>query len=162
MIHLGPDGRGLDIDDNALAILGVTREQFLAAPPGAFSAQKLPETEEEELRAAWERDGRPEVIGASTVRRGDGTQVRVSFLIDAQPDGTFLAVVTPLDESAAQAPRVYTAADVLREWRSAERRMAEVTSGTPEHSELSGRVAELRAAYQVLVASRQRSGGAGC
>lgn len=157
MIRLAADGRALDIDENALAILRVTRQQFLDAPPGAFSAQKLPEAEETALREQWERAGRPELIGASTVRRGDGTEARVSFLIEAQPDGTFVAVVTPLDEPVSQASQLFTAADVLREWRSAERTLTEVPAGSHEHDELTGRVAELRATYHRLVDSQRGS-----
>jgi PAS domain-containing protein len=154
VIRLAADGRPLDIDANALAILGVAREQFMTAPRGAFSARPLPDAESEALRAEWERAGRPELVGASTIRRGDGTEARVSFLIEEQPDGTLIAIITPLDEPTSAATKVYTAADVLREWRSAERDMAEVPAGTREHGELSGRVAELRTTYQRIVRTR--------
>lgn len=162
IIKLAADGRAIDIDEQAQAILRVTRQQYLDAPPGAFSARKMPEAEETALREAWEREGRPELLGVSTVRRGDGTEARVSFLIEAQPDGTFLAMITPLDEKPEAENKVFTAADVLREWRSAEREMAEIPAGTEQHGELTGRVAELRDTYHRLVKSQHGRGALGC
>jgi PAS domain-containing protein len=154
-IRLGADGRYLDADEVALAILGVTLEQLRHAPPGSFSATPL----EPDARAAfvdeWQREGGDALAGAASLRRLDGRVLRVSFLVEPEADGTFLAMIQPTDDAAVETPEIYTISGVLREWRAADRRLQEVPADGAEWSQLQLRVANLRATYHRLARSRQ-------
>lgn len=150
-IRLNEQGAYLDADEGALSILGVTLDQLRDAEPGAFSAEPPDPVAAEAFRKAWERGDRQTLAGSATVKRPDGNQVPITFLIEPQPDATLLAVVKADLGAAPRPTAIYTVAEVLRAWRDAERRLQEVLSDTPEWIELQRRVAELRAEYQRVV-----------
>jgi PAS domain-containing protein len=150
-IRLNEQGAYLDADEGALSILGVTLDQLRESQPGAFPAQPLDPVAAEAFRAAWELGDRQTLAGSTTIRRPDGQNVPITFLIEPQPDTTLLAVIKSDFGAPSRPTAIYTVAEVLRAWRDAERRLQEVLSDTPEWIELQARVAELREEYQRAV-----------
>lgn len=150
-IRLSEQGIYLDADEGALSILGVTLDQLRETQPGTFSAEPLDPAAAEAFREAWERGDRQTLAGSTTVKRPDGHQVPITFLIAPQPDTTLLAVVQTEVGAKSRPTAIYTVAEVLSAWRDAERRLPEVLSDTPEWIELQARIADLRAEYQRVV-----------
>jgi len=147
IITMDPDGRYTDASPAALDILGVTREQLLAAPPGAFSAQPDDPDSATAFRRSWEAQGKPDITGEATIQRPDGGQRRVKFHIARHDDGTFVAMLWDA-ETATDAPaKVMTAGDVLAAWRDAERRMETIAQDSPEWSAIQADIARFREAY---------------
>ena len=158
-ITLDGSGHYLSADEAALALLGVTLEELRQAPPGSFSAEPPDEEGAQALRDEWERTGRQTLAGTANLKRPDGTSLSVTFLIEPQADGTLLAGIQPVAGGERHARKVYTIAEVLRAWRTAERELQEVAVGTPEWTELVTEVEELRSEYQRLFARGQRPEG---
>ena len=123
---INADGTTADASPAALELLGLTLERAaraaagcaVARAPGSRSASRLPR--------AVGRPGvaRPRWRGA---RYGGwtATSVRVKFGITAIEDGRFLAMLEPVAGPTQQPPTLYTAGQVLAEWRAAERRMVD-------------------------------------
>jgi hypothetical protein len=63
-------------------------------------------------------------------------------------DGRFVAVMEPLDGAPDAAPIVYTAGQVLAEWRAAERRLTEIPEGSAEWRAIHRDIEVFRARYQ--------------
>ena len=75
------DGTIEDANPDALHLLGVSLAQLRALPAGAFQPEP-PDTEADAaFRAQWEAGGRPDIGGDATLRRLDGSKVRVRFAI---------------------------------------------------------------------------------
>lgn len=144
------DSKILDANQAALDLLGVTLEQLRAAPPGAFDAEPQTPEQQAAFRAAWEGEGQPDIVGASTLQRPDGTRLRVTFGITGMPDGRFIAVMRPLDEPANQRPEIFTAGDVLAHWRAAERRLDALGADAPERAHVERDIERFREAYQQI------------
>ena len=92
------DGTIAEANDAALTLLRATLEQLRELPPGALSPEPPDPNASEAFREEWERQGSPDVGGEGTVRRLDGTTVRVKFGITPMDDGRFLVL---LEEVAA-------------------------------------------------------------
>ena len=148
IITMDPDGRYTDASPAALDILGVTRDQLLAAPPGAFSAQPQDPDNATAFRRSWEDQGEPDITGETTIQRPDGRQRRVKFHITRHEDGTFVAMLRDTDAATAAPTKVITAGDVLAAWRDAERRMETIDQGSPEWSAIQADIGRFRDAYQ--------------
>jgi hypothetical protein len=77
--------------------------------------------------------------------------VRVRTVIVAQPDGTYRAQFYPVERPTTNlVAKVYRIADVLAEWRGAERRLVEVDPESEEGRAIAAEVELLRGQYQVL------------
>ena len=153
---LDEDGSVQAASAAALELLGTTLGELKAAPPGAFAARPTPQAEQAALRTEWEALGRPELAGEATIRRADGRQVRVRYLIAQRPGGGF-TVVLERGEGAEEAPgTVFALGDVLSQWRAAERRLATISPDSPEWAEVSGEIARLRATYQAGYRARRQ------
>lgn len=154
-ITLDATGAIIDANPAALALYQLTLAELRAAPPGAFAAEPQRAEEQEAFRQSWESSGRPDMVGAATLRRLDGTTVRVRFGITAEPGGTYLAVFRPIDEPADAPAEVFTAGEVLSRWRAAERQLQAIPPSSPEASAIEREIDRFRAAYQqVFRASR--------
>ncbi len=146
------DGRYIDADQAALDLLGVSSvDELRATPPERFAA--VPPDPQEQ--AAWERAyfaSRAEgVLAEVAFRRLDGELVRVRTVIVAQPDGTYRALFYPVERPTTNlVAKVYRIADVLAEWRGAERRLVEVDPETKEGQAIAAEVELLRGQYHVL------------
>ena len=158
-ILLNSDGTYADASPDALDILGVTREQLLAMPPGAFAAKPPDPEADAAFRATWEKSGAPDIAGEATIRRPDGDERRVKFLIRRRDDGRFVAAIEPVDGRVEAPPKVFTAGEVLAAWRAAERRLETVVEQSPEWTSIRADIESFRQQYQTLFqTSRSRAG----
>jgi hypothetical protein len=149
------DGRVLEATPDALALLDVTLAELRSLPPGAFSAEPPDSVADEAFRADWEAAGRPDVGGSATLRRLDGSKVRVRFALTMRDDGTILAVLEPIKAPVEAATTLYTAGELLQSWRAAERRLSDVIQGSDEWMTISAEVDRFRILYQDLFRTRE-------
>lgn len=156
-VRLSTAGRYLDADEAALAMLGMTLAELRHALPGSFSAEPPDPAATEALRGEWERTGRGALAGSTTVKRPDGSELALRFLIEPQPNGTMLAVIEAMPEAgkSAHPTVIYTVAGVLSAWRAAERQLEALTPGSPEEVQLRAQIDNLRSEYRRLVDARR-------
>lgn len=157
-IHMTATGAITEANPAALALYGLTLAELRAAPPGAFAADPQAAEEQEAFRHDWESSGRPDMVGAATLRRLDGMTVRVRFGITSQPDGTFVAILRPIDQPTDAPAEVFTAGQVLSRWRAAERQLEAIPPSSPEASAIQREIERFRQAYQ-LAFRASRGGG---
>ncbi len=149
------DGTVTDATPAALDLLGATLEELKAAPPGTLSARPAPQAEQDALRTEWEDAGTPTLGGESTLKRRDGTERRVRYLVDQDPQGRFIIVLVPLDAPPDAEWTVNGLGDVLTAWRAAERRLEEIASGSPEWRNVTAEIMTLRDACHDLFRTRR-------
>lgn len=149
------DGTVTDATPAALDLLGVTLEQLKAAPSGTFSAHPAPQAEQDALRSEWEDAGAPTLGGESTIKRRDGTERRVRYLVDGDPEGQLIIVLVPLEARPDAEATVYGLGDVLTAWRAAERHLEEIASGSPEWRSVTAEIMTLRDSYHDLFRARR-------
>ena len=151
---LNADGTIADASPAALGLLGMTLAQLRVLPPGALSAEPADPEADAAFREDWESQGSPDIGGHATLRRFDGSTIRVKFGITPTEDGRLLALIEPVAEDPKQAPTVYTAGQVLAEWRAAERRMVEIPPETAEWHAAQSELEAFRTRYQDLFKAR--------
>ena len=150
VIVASADGRYLDADDGALRLLGMTLDQLRRFSVGDFSGALAPR-----VRTVWRRcarTGRAVPLGEATLHLPDGGEVRVRYRrIERLPSGDVRlwleAALDPCDDPVAARP-----AELLAEWRAAEREAA--LAGGPAIAEVEA----LRTLYH-LAAARLHSPG---
>jgi PAS domain S-box-containing protein len=150
MIVVTADGRYSDANAAALELLGVTLDELRASSPGRFASEPSDPEADAAFRAQWEASGRPDVGGATTILRTDGTRARVKFAIRQMDDGSYTVLLTPVPDSPQAPTAVYTAGEVLAAWRAAERRLEALTEDASERHEILEDIAEFRRRYQLL------------
>ena len=152
VITLGPDGRYIDADQQALDILGVPSvEELRAMPPESFQPVPPDPEETEAFQRSFVDAVFQGLIGEGALRRLDGELIRVRTAIVPEPDGTFRALLYPVERPTTNLlARVYKIADVLAEWRSAERRLVELHPESDESRMVAADVELLRDQYQQL------------
>ena len=147
---LNADGSTADANDAALELLRLTLDELRALPPGALSPEPPDPVAGEAFREQWEREGSPDVGGEGTIRRLDGSEVRVKFGVTPTDDGRFVAILEEVS-SPVEAPQVlYTAGQVLAHWRAAERRLAEIPEGSAEWQAVMREIETFRSRYHAL------------
>lgn len=149
IVWMDSAGRYIDANEAALDLLGVTREELLASPSDRFAIRPSNEVDQAALRAQWETAGVRPLVGTAGLRRANGDTLRVSFAIEPVEVG-FRARLSQVRGSPTAPPSVFSVGDVLREWRAAERELAELTPGTPAWTRTLGEVQLLRERYQEL------------
>lgn len=151
-VVLDSDGRYVDADERALELLGVASvEELRGTPPEAFAV--IPPDPAE--RAAWEQayfasraDG---VFAEVAYRRLDGELVRVRTAILEIGGGRYRALFYPVERPTTNlAPRIYRVADVLEEWRAAERQLVSLDPDSPEAREVMELIELLRQQHHRL------------
>lgn len=147
---LNADGTTVDANDAALELLRVTLDELQALPPGAFSTEPQDPVAREAFLEQWQRQGTPDLAGEATIRRLDGSEIRVKFGITPIEDGRFVAMMEEVETKLEARTVVYTAGQVLAEWRAAERRLAEIPEGSAEWRAVSRDIDTFRARYQAL------------
>ncbi len=147
---LDPDGTVVDASPSMLDLLGVGLDQLRALPRGAFAPEPPDPVAEAAFREAWESQGSPTIGGQGTIKRLDGTKVRVRFAISPTDDGRFRAIVDPIRGSVEEGPTLFTAGRVLAEWRAAERRLTTLEPETPDWTRVQAEIEGFRATYQDL------------
>jgi hypothetical protein len=153
-LTLNADGTTADANDEALALLRVTLDELRALPPGALSVEPPDPAASQAFREEWERAGQPDVGGEGDLRRPDGTTVRVKFGITPLDGGRFLAIMEEISAPTEAPPVLYTAGQVLAEWRAAERRLAAIVEGSPEWQTVSEEIDAFRRRYHALFDQR--------
>jgi PAS domain-containing protein len=156
-VILNPDGTIATANGAALRLYGASLAELQAAPPGAFSANTQSPEAQAALRAAWESQGQPDVVGETTIRALDGPQRRIAFGITRLGDGRFAAILRPLDEPVENELKVFTAGQVLARWRAAERELEAIEPESPEAATINGEIDRFRAAYHQLFASARQA-----
>jgi PAS domain S-box-containing protein len=151
-------GNFLDADDAALEILGRARADVVGHNATEFMVQPPSAPERAALEAEWERAGSPDVEGATSIRRPDGSIVRVRFLITPRQGGGSIALMEPLHQNSSTGTTIRTVGYVLAQWRAAERRLDVLDPSSEEAHVILAEVAVLRTRYHQLVEER-RAGG---
>jgi PAS domain S-box-containing protein len=149
-IILSPDGRYSEANAAALELLGVTRDELRASDPGRFAAEPTNAEADAAFREAWEASGKPDIGGATTIRRADGTEARVKFAIRQMEDGSYTVLLTPVPDARPEPTTVYTAGDVLAAWRASERQLETLPEDAPERLGIMADIEEFRQRYQLL------------
>ncbi len=144
------DGVVDDASPDALELLAVTLPELQALPQGAFSADPPDPAANDAFRTQWEAEGRPDIGGQATLKRLDGSMVRVRFAISESQDGRFVAVLDPIKAPVDAPPTLYTGGQVLALWRAAERQLDALAPGSPERAEVESEIERLRQLYQEL------------
>jgi len=152
VLSLDAMGRYIDANEPALQLLGVTLAELRASSPDRFAIRPSDEAEQAALRAEWESGGSRPLVGTAGMKRADGTPIRVSYAIEALDSG-YRARLWEVDGSPEAPPSVFTVGSVLREWRAAERKLAELAPGTAEWGRILGDIELLRGRYQELFKS---------
>ena len=152
MVILDVQGRYVDADEAALELLGVASvDELRATPPERFAAVPPDAQEQEAWQRAYSESSAQGVLAEAAFRRLDGELVRVRTAIVPEPDGTYRALFYPVERPTANlVPRLFRIADILAEWRSAERRLVEVDAQSEEGAQLASEVELLREQYQQL------------
>ncbi|HYH93481.1 MAG TPA: hypothetical protein VD763_10005 [Candidatus Saccharimonadales bacterium] len=156
---LNADGTAADASEEALAMLGVSLDQLRSLPAGAFSPEPPDAAAEAAFREAWEEQGSPDIGGEGTLRRFDGSHVRVRFAIAPTTDGRFRAIFEAADGAVAEPPMVYTAGQVLARWRAAERELTTLAPGSPDHERVQADIDGFRTRYQEFFRPTDRPTG---
>ena len=144
------DGTVEDASPDALHLLGVSLAQLRALPAGAFQPEPPDAAADEAFREQWVAGGRPDIGGDATLKRLDGSKVRVRFAIQTLADGRYFAVLAPTRGSTKAPANIFTGGRILSEWRAAERRLTEVAPGTDEAIDIEAEIERLRTHYQEL------------
>jgi PAS domain S-box-containing protein len=148
VLVVGADGRYEDASAAALDMLGLSLDELRALPPRTLST--TPPDEADALREEWTRLGATAAAGEGNIRRPDGTEIRVRFVLRARTDGRYEAVLQPATTSRSEPLLLYTAGEVLAEWRAAERRLSEIEPGSKEWELLRSEIATFREKYRSL------------
>ena len=161
-VMLDADGRYLDADDRALDLLGVASvDQLRATSPETFAVVPADPAEQEAWRKAYFSSQAEGVFAEVAFRRLDGELVRIRTAILDEHDGRFRALFYPIERPTTNlAARIYRIADVLAEWRAAERRLVEVPADGDEHAKLTAEIEVLREQHDQLFRRRSTPGSA--
>jgi PAS domain-containing protein len=149
IITLDAEGRYLDANPAALELLGVSLADLRTSAPDRFEIRPSIGAEQDALRAQWETEGSQPLVGTAGLQRADGTLIRVAYAVETSGPG-FRARLWRVDGSPHAPTSVFTVGDVLREWRAAERELAELAPGTPEWARMLSEIELLRSRYQEL------------
>jgi PAS domain-containing protein len=149
VISLDALGRYLDANAAALELLGVSLAELRASAPDRFTMRPATDAEQAALRSQWSKDGAPPLVGTAGLRRADGTTIRVAYAIEPGDPG-FRARLWRVDGSPHAPSTLFTIGQVLREWRSAERKLAELVPGSADWARTLSEIEMLRGRYQEL------------
>ena len=149
VVTIDAAGHYVDANAAALRLLGVSLAELRTSAPDRFAMRPAIEADQAALRARWETGGAQPLIGTAGLRRADGTTIRISYAIEAV-DGGYRARIWQVSGAPDAPSSVFTVGEVLREWRVAERVLAELAPGTPEWARTRIEIDLLRGRYQEL------------
>lgn len=152
VIQLDAAGRYLGANQTALELLGLSLNELLASPPDRFAIRPTDGAERAALRAEWESEGSQPLIGTTGLKRADGSEIRVSYAIEATSAG-FSARMREVKGTPQAPPSIFTVGAVLSEWRAAERTLAELHPDSEEWARTLSEIDMLRNQYQELFRS---------
>jgi PAS domain-containing protein len=149
VLTLDTAGRFIDANLAALELLGVSLVELRASAPDRFAMRPTIAEEQTALRAQWEAGGSQPLVGTAGLRRADGTTIRVAYAIEAADPG-LRARLWHIDAPPDEPTTIFTVGEVLREWRAAERELAELAPGTQDWARTLLEIELLRSRYQEL------------
>jgi PAS domain-containing protein len=152
VLMIDAEGRYLDADDRALELLGVaTVDELRAMASSTFQATPPDPDGEAAFRSAFLAAPFRGLIGEGALKRLDGELIRVRTAIISEPGGGYRVLLYAVERPTTDlTPRIYRIADVLAEWRTAERRLVDIDPATDEGRRVAAEVDQLREQYQVL------------
>jgi PAS domain-containing protein len=157
------EGRYVDADEAALDLLGVASVEALRAmPPDRFSALPPDPDEQAAFRRAYFATRAEGLLAELAIRRLDGELVRARTAIIDQGEGLYRALFYVVERPTTDlSARIFRIADVLAEWRSAERELVALDPDSDEAHEIHETIDLLRAQHRTLFdATRRRHEGA--
>ncbi|HEY4227546.1 MAG TPA: PAS domain-containing protein [Candidatus Limnocylindrales bacterium] len=143
------NGRYLDADTEALELLGVSLPELVASPSDRFVIEPRNEADQAAFRTEWLAGGAKLLVGTAGMRRADGRTIRVAYALEPLGEG-FRARLWPVEGSPHLPVSAYTVGAVLKEWRAAERKLADLVPGTPAWARTLVEIQFLRDRYQEL------------
>lgn len=151
VVTLQPDGRYADADEAALELLGVgSVDELRATDPLVFQVIPPDPREVEAMGRVFADAAFQGLLAEGPLKRIDGELVRVRTAVIPETTG-YRALFYPVERPTQNlSVRVYRISDVLAEWRSAERRLADLDPSTPEAQRVAAEVDLLRDQYQQL------------
>ena len=149
VITIDAAGRYLDASPAALDLLGVSLAELRSSERDRFVVRAVDQAERAAARARWEDGGSQPMAGTAGLRRADGTEIRVSYTLERMEHG-FRSRFWQVDGAPDSPTTALSVGDVLREWRAAERAVAELVPGSPEQKQALSEIDLLRRQYQEL------------
>ena len=160
-LRVDATGRWLDASAEALELLGVTSvDELRALPSDAFSPEPADPAERAAFAEAYATSLAQGLLIEAPFRRLDGELVRARAAVF--PDGSdYRLLFYPVERPTTnRSTKVFTIADVLAEWRGAERRLVALDPASDEARRVNGEVELLRVAHGRLF-RRAHNGQAG-
>jgi PAS domain-containing protein len=150
VVLLDAAGRYVDANAPALDLLGVATVELLRdTPPETFSVVRTDPEEQAAFRQAYADSAARGLLIESAFRRIDGELVRARTAILPDEQGGYRAILHPIERPTKDLSwRVYTVADVLAEWRGAERKLVELDETSDEAARIHQQIDLLREQYQ--------------
>jgi PAS domain S-box-containing protein len=158
VISLDAAGHYVGATIAALELLGVSAAELRGSAPDRFAMGGPIDGDRAVARAHLESGSTQPLVGTTGLRRADGTTIRVAYAIEPAAAG-FRARLWLIDGSPEAPTTVYTADEVLRQWRAAERELARLAPGTPEWARTMNEIAVFREQYQELFRAIERPPG---
>ena len=151
-LRIDAAGRWLDASVEALDLLGVPSVEALRQlPPDAFRPEPADPAEQAAFQESYATSLAQGLLIEGPFRRLDGELVRARAAILADADGDFRLLFYPVERPTTnRSTKVFTIADVLAEWRGAERRLVALDGDSEEAQRLSGEIDVLRMTHERL------------
>lgn len=161
-IRLDAAGRWQDASDEALELLGVPSVEALRAlPSDAFAPDPVDPVEQAAFADAYASSLAQGMLIESPFRRLDGELVRARAAVLPDDDGGYRLLFYPVERPTTnRSTKVFTIADVLAEWRGAERRLVALDPGSAEARRVAGEIELLRVAHGRLFRRAHGTAGA--
>jgi PAS domain-containing protein len=151
-VILDTEGKYLDADKAALELLGVASlDELRATPPERFATTPPDPAEQEAFRRAYFASRAEGLLVETAFRRLDGELVRVRTAIVDQGDATYKALFYVVERPTTNlTPRVFRIADVLAEWRGAERELVALEPDSDEARDVAEAITLLRTQHRAM------------
>jgi len=155
-VHLSPDGRYLDANDEALGLMNISRDELDQFDVSSFTP---PEYRDVVLEAWLVRatTGPIRTSGKTTFYPKGGPPVGIAYEDSREPDGTFVVTFELAGDPPPPSSSVALLALMLRGIREAEHQLEGLPADSPERTRLEADIAGLRYAYELMVRSRIQS-----
>ena len=151
-LRIDATGRWLDATDEALDLLGVPSVAALRdLPSDAFSAAPPDPVEQAAFREAYGAAFAQGLLIEGPYRRLDGELGRARTAVLPDPDGAYSLLFYPLERPTTNlTTRILTIAEVLNEWRGAERRLVALDPDSDEAKRVTDEIDALRETHRRL------------
>jgi PAS domain-containing protein len=151
-LRIDAAGRWLDASDEALDLLGVPSVDALRAlPSDAFAPEPADPVEQAAFEEAYATSLAQGLLIEGPFRRLDGELVRARAAVLADGDDAYRLLFYPVERPTTdRSTKVFTIADVLAEWRGAERRLVTLDGASDEARRLAGEIEVLRRTHERL------------